>query len=65
MGVNWKGEAGAGADALDETVDGIGHKRAAALGGEYKGAVGELPAQSRRARTLSPRSGQRSACRSW
>jgi hypothetical protein len=44
MSVNWKGEAGALGDALDQAIDGIGRERAAALGGEDEGAVGELPA---------------------
>jgi hypothetical protein len=39
------GEASAGADALDQAVDRIRHERAAAFGGEHKGAVGKLPAQ--------------------
>jgi hypothetical protein len=40
MGVDRKGEAGAHADALDESVDGVRRERAAALGGED-----EVPAQ--------------------
>jgi hypothetical protein len=45
MNVNWKGEAGARADALDQAVDRIGRERAAALGGEDEGRVRELPAR--------------------
>jgi hypothetical protein len=40
-----KGEAGAGTDALDEPVDGVGRERTAALGGKDERTVGELPAQ--------------------
>jgi hypothetical protein len=45
VGVDWKGEAGARADALDEPIDGIRRERPAALGGEDEGRVRALPAQ--------------------
>jgi hypothetical protein len=45
VGVDRKGESGAGTDTLDQPVDGVGCERTAALGGEYERAAGELPAQ--------------------
>ena len=44
MGVNIEAEAGALTDALYKSIDSVGRERAAALGGEHKGAVRELPA---------------------
>jgi hypothetical protein len=41
----WTGKAKRCADAFDQAVDRIGRERAAALGGEDEGAVGELLAQ--------------------
>jgi hypothetical protein len=40
-----KGETGAGADALDQPIYGIGRERAAALGGKDEGRVRRESAQ--------------------
>jgi hypothetical protein len=57
VNVNRKGESGWGADALDQSDDGIRRERPAAFGGEHKGAVEILPAQLAQRSTSSPRSG--------
>ena len=57
--VDRKGEACAGINALDQPVDGVGRERAAALGGEHKRRIGELPAQL--AQRFAPRRRARDA----
>jgi hypothetical protein len=43
--VHRKGEASAGADALDQAINRTGGERTTALGGEDKSRIGRLPAQ--------------------
>jgi hypothetical protein len=57
VGMDRKGKAGALADALDQTVDGVGSKRAAALGGEHEGLSGDCRRNSRSMLTSSRRIG--------
>ncbi len=45
VSVNWKGKAGARADALDQPIDGIGREASTALSGEDEGRFREVPAQ--------------------